>query len=370
MPDVRWPTPTLKQLRRLTDDCGVIQHAKFWFPDYATGYCADDNSRALMVAQRYYRLFHDDAAHELMVRYLAFLFYVQRRDGKIRNFIDYSRAFMEEEGSPDSLGRTVWALGGVSTMEEDYLSVPAQEMFHRAIAHITPASVPHALAYALLGLSAYAGRPAFLEEARQMARPLAAALLTRYHSTRSEEWDWFLPVLTYANGRLPQALLRAGTLLEHEELLAAGLQSLQFLNRVSYVDEYLSVIGCHGWYPRGGRRAVFDQQPIDAGAMVDVNLDAFRLTGEVMYEQYAVTAMEWFYGRNVLQIPLYNCASGGCHDGLSAAGVNANQGAESTLAYLMAQLALYAHRPELFADHRHDEAPQPADMPSDSNPAS
>lgn len=343
-----WPHPTLEHLCRLTDDCGVIQHAKFWFPDYSSGYCADDNSRALIVAFHHYRLFREHTAHELMVRYLAFLFYAQRRDGRLRNFVDYTRSFLEDEGSPDSQGRTIWALGHLATLDEEHLSIPAREMLHRALGHITPQSPPHAQAYTILGLHAYSQRDEVRQEARRLVRPLASALIARYLSNRTEEWDWFLPVLTYANARLPQALLCAGELLDSQELIETGLQSLRFLNQVSFTDDYLSVIGCHGWYPDGGERALFDQQPIDAGSMVEANLAAYRVTGLLEYRERAIRAMGWFFGANILQLPLYNTQSGGCHDGLHSQGTNANQGAESTLAYLMAQLLLYEAVPALF----------------------
>lgn len=343
-----WPPPTLLHLRRLTDDCGIIQHAKYWAPDYSTGYCVDDNSRALIVACHHFRLFGDELAHELMVRYLAFIFYVQRRDGKVRNFIDYTRNFLEDEGSPDSLGRTIWALGHVATVEEDYLSIPAREMLHRALPHLLPGLDPHALAYGTLGLCAYGTRVNLREEAQRLVRPLVGALLERWQRTRSEEWEWFLPTLTYDNGRLSQALLRAGLLLGSDELIAAGLRSLDFLNSVCYRDGYLCPVGCHGWYPRGGHCAMFDQQPIDAAGMVEVNLSAYHLTDQAAYLDYAGMAMDWFYGANSLRVPLYNPLSGGCHDGLLVNGVNCNQGAESTIAYLMAQLHLYEAAPHLF----------------------
>jgi len=344
-----WPPPTLKHLCRLTDDCGVLQHAKFWFPDYSAGYCVDDNSRALIVACNHYRLFGDEVSHELMVRYLAFIFYVQRRDGKVRNFIDYTRNFLEDEGSPDSLGRTIWGLGHIATVEEEYLSIPAREMFHCALAHLTPGVATHALAYGVLGLAAYGEHPERHGEARDLVRPIVANLLERYREGCSDDWDWFMPILTYANARLPQALLAAGQLLDSMELIDAGLQSLQFLNDVLFREGLLMPVGCHGWYPRGGQCAVFDQQPIDAGCTVETNLTAYRITRDARYLDYAGVAMDWFYGLNYHRLPLYHPGSGGCHDGLNAQGVNSNQGAESTLTYLMAQLQLYREVPHLFA---------------------
>lgn len=354
-----WPKPTLTHLYRLTDDCGVIQHAKFWFPDYSQGYCVDDNSRALIVAHLFFRLFGEAHAHELMVRYLAFIFYVQRTDGKVRNFIDYSRNYLEKEGSPDSHGRTLWALGHVATLDEEYLAIPAREMFHRLHPHLLIDDAPHALAYAILGFSAYSECAEKHEEAQRMVRPFVEMLLGRYQDTRREDWPWFSDALTYANGRLPEALLRGGQLLNEAAAIDAGLESLHFLNRVLFTDGFLSPIGCHGWYEAGGTRALFDQQPIDAGAMVEVNLEAHRLTGDVAYLTAAIRAMNWFFGMNLLHVPLYNPLSGGCHDGLHAGGANENQGAESTLCYLMAQLRLYEAAPRLFPQETH-EAPEVA----------
>jgi hypothetical protein len=357
-----WSPPTLKHLCRLTDDCGVIQHAKFWFPDYSTGYCVDDNSRALIVARNYYLLFGDEVAHELMVRYLAFIFYVQRRDGKVRNFIDYSRNFLEEEGSPDSLGRTIWALGHLATIEEDYLSIPAREMFHRALPNLDPGWSPHALAYGILGLSAYSEREELHGEAEHLVRPLAAGLYDHYQRQRQDAWDWFDDVLTYATARLPQGLMQAGRLLNSMELIDAGLQSLQFLNAILFREGLLMPVGCHGWYPLGGQCAVFDQQPIDAGAAVEANLAAYRITRDARFLDYAGVAMDWFYGLNIHRLSLYNKQSGGCHDGLHAEGINSNQGAESTLAYLMAALQLYREVPHLF-EMAMPEEPEESDKP-------
>lgn len=343
-----WPFPTLQHVRRLTDDCGIIQHAKFWLPDYATGYCVDDNSRALIVTYLYYQLFHEEDVQELAIRYLAFLFYMQQPDGGMRNFIDYSRAFLDHTGSPDSLGRTIWGLGYASTFEEYHLAIPAREMFHHALQHVTPHSPPHTQAYSLLGLCAYGELPILREDACKILRPRAEIFLQEFHANSTQDWPWFMPVLTYANARLPHALLHAGQLLQNNALLDAGVTALNHLNDVCFQYEYLSLVGCNGWYPRGGDCAEFDQQPIDAGAMVEANLVAYDITKQQQYFDFAIRAMDWFYGNNIVKTPLYDARSGGCHDGINVAGINANEGAESTLVYLMAQLQLYRVAPNLF----------------------
>ncbi|HEY3417408.1 MAG TPA: hypothetical protein VGM23_11045 [Armatimonadota bacterium] len=344
-----WPRPTLRHLRRLTDAYGIIQHAKDWLPDYATGYCVDDNSRALLVTAQYYRLFGGPEAHELLLRYLNFLRSVQLLDGCVCNFVDYRRRRLEPVGSQDSMGRTLWALGQAATFSETYLRYPAVLMLHRLLPHIAYDFSPHALAYALLGLSAYGACSEFRVAAQHAARPLANALLRYYTRERADDWAWFKPELTYANARLPQALLCAGQLLQDNECLDIGRTTLDFLRQVTIQDGVLSVIGNKGWYPRGGTQAVYDQQPIDPGAMVEACLEAYRVTGDRVYFTDAVISQAWFYGRNVEGLPLYNPLSGGCCDGLCRRRVNTNQGAESVLAHLLAQLACYAVAPDYFS---------------------
>ena len=355
MPERSWLAPTLRHLLRLTDDCGIIQHAKFWVPNYVSGYCVDDNSRALIVACRHHRLFGDAISHELMVRYLAFIIYVRRDDGQMRNFIDYGRNYLEDVGSSDSLGRTIWGLGHLATVDERSLAVPAREIFHHALPHLAPDNAPHTLAYGILGLCAYGERKELREEAGRLAQPLVDGLLAHYHRAHGAGWDWFLPILTYDNARLPQALLHAGLLLEQQELIAVGLRTLAFLNEICYRNTVLNVVGSNGWYPCDGECALFDQQPIDAGCLSEANLTAYQITREPQYLHASLRAMDWFHGANIHGMPLYHAYSGGCCDGLNAEGVNANQGAESTVALLMAQLALFSALPRLFQK----EAPLP-----------
>lgn len=344
-----WPAPDLRHLQRLTDDCGVIQHAKYWCPDYATGYCTDDNSRALLAALGHARLFEDDLSRELAIRYLAFLYFAQRRDGQMVNCVSYARQHQEAVGSQDSLGRTLWALGTAATDPDDGIAAPAREMFLRALPHLTPSYAPHALAYALLGLAAYGQCPACSADAVAHARPLAEALCAHYAREHRPEWPWPLPDMTYDNARLPQALLLAGALCDDTRCREIGLVCLNFLNRVTLRDGVLAVVGNRGWYPRGGRCALFDQQPIDAGAMVEANLAAWRLTGDTAYRATATRAMAWFYGANLINRPLYDPQSGGCCDGLHADGINTNQGAESTIVHIQAQLAMSGECPEYYS---------------------
>ncbi|HEY3378112.1 MAG TPA: glycosyltransferase [Armatimonadota bacterium] len=337
-----FPLPTLRHLRRLTDGCGIIQHARFCCPDYITGYCSDDNSRALIAVTRYNQWSQHDDADELMMRYLAFLHFTQQPDGCMRNFVSYARTFLDTGGSQDCQGQTLWALGEASASPKDHIGHLAAEMFRRLLPHITTDFAPHSLAYALLGICAHAQYD--VGYAQRAARPLAAALQQHYRRARRPGWEWFLSILTYANARLPQALLCAGQLLEDDTLRETGLRTLDFLRQDTLRDGLFSPVGCHGWYPRGKTRAIFDQQPIDTGAMVEACLAAYQITQRAEYADDALVAMGWFYGRNIHGLSLYDAQSGGCHDGLQYDGVNANQGAESTIVHLLAQLAMTMHR--------------------------
>jgi len=280
-----------------------------------------------------------------MMRYLAFLHFTQQADGSMRNFVSYARTYLDTRGSQDCQGQTLWALGEASACAKDAIAHLAAEMFRGVLPHITTDFAPHALAYALLGLYAHAQYDR--DYAERAAHPLAAALQAHYLRERLPEWEWFLPILTYANARLPQALLCAGQLLEDEILLENGLRTLDFLRRETFCDGVFSPVGCFGWHRRGETRATFDQQPIDAGAMVEACLTAYQITQQSVYEEDAFTAMGWFYGRNIHDLSLYDAQSGGCHDGLQCDGVNENQGAESTIVHLLAQLAMCTHRSAL-----------------------
>jgi hypothetical protein len=293
-----------------------------------------------LAVTRYCRWSNDTDAEELMVRYLAFLRFTQNSDGRMRNFVSYARAYLDEIGSQDCLGQTVWALGEATTCIHNYIASPADEMFRLALPHVTADFSPHSLAYALLGLYAYGQNSDHREYTQISARPLADALKEHYHRERANGWEWFLPILTYANARLPQSMLCSALLLGDETLLAIGLRTLNFLRHETICDGVLSPIGCHGWYPRGKPRAEFDQQPIDAGAMVEACLTGYHVTHDPGYWDDAMCAMSWFYGNNAHGLWVYDPESGGCHDGLHSTGVNENQGAESTIVHLLAQLAV------------------------------
>ncbi len=330
----------LDHLVTLTDDVGVIQHAIENVPNRATGYCTDDVSRALIVAIAYLRLFpRDEVARRLASVYLAYLAEAQRDDGRFRNFMGYDRRWLDELGTEDSNGRALWGLGYAARYAEDagWRRV-SQRLFRRGItATVDWLAHPMSEAYAMLGLAhAYeAGNQAALASA---LRTLGQRSLERLKSESCENWTWFQSCMTYDLGRLPEALLRAGSVLGEDRFVEGGLAALAFYERVAFENGIFVPVGNRGWYPRGGKRARYDQQPLEAAAVVGAELAAFDATGNSAHRRAARAAMAWYEGANTENIVMES--DGGCYDGLAKGCANRNMGAESTLALLSAAYAL------------------------------
>jgi len=327
----------------------MLQHAKYTVPDRIHGYCVDDNARALIVAVTLQDLQPlDSAPGGLAAIYLSFLSHAfNGQTGRFRNFMSYNRHWLEETGSEDSHGRAVWGLGAAVALGRDKGQVGlAVDLFHRALDTTEHFTYPRAIAFAIIGIHAYLSRYSGDSRAKRMRRILSDRLMQQFRDFASEDWPWCEDTLTYDNARLPQALLLSGQWLPDREMLDMGLRALDWLKRVQ-TDEtggHFAAIGNHGWFPRGGGKARFDQQPIEAAAMVDACIEAFNCTRDEAWSAYAYRCLNWYQGENDLGVVLCDYATGGCRDGLEAQGANENQGAESTLSWLMALLAIYNHR--------------------------
>lgn len=338
------PPLKLDHLRHMTDETGMLQHAIFTVPNYREGYTTDDNARALMVSALLEAL-GNDAAMELGSRYLAFIWYAFNTETRsFRNFMDYQRRWMEESGSDDSHGRTLWALGTVlGNSNTPALHSMAGQVFERALPAILNTTSPRAWAFALIGIQEYLQRFAGDRRADQVRGELSERLLALYRSNHSADWRWYEDRLTYCNAALPHAMLLCGKVIPNAEMTEVGLESLNWLAEVQRADaesRHFVPIGSNGFYPRGGERARFDQQPVEAQAMVSACLEAGRITGDKHWRTEARRAFDWFLGRNDLNLPIYDPTTGGCRDGLHPDRANENQGAESTLAFLQALLEL------------------------------
>ena len=341
------PEVDLGHLDLMTDHTGLLQHAAFNVPRYDDGYCLDDNARALIVLALV-----DDAGTEdrnlvrrLESRYLAFVRHAWNAPlGRFRNFMSYSREWLEERGSEDSHGRAVWALGTVVGRSGD----PGRQslcgqLFHEALPAVLDFTSPRAWAFALVGIEEYLHAFQGDTSVQMVRKTLAERLLALFHGVSGAEWPWFEDRLTYCNARLCQALLVSGFRMDRADMLAVGLRSLEWLVSLQVSGEgYFAPIGSNGFYVRGGTKAAFDQQPVEASAMISACLEAFRVTGESRWAGHARRAFSWYLGQNQLQEALYDPTTGGCRDGLHETRVNANQGAESTLSFLLSLLEMRA----------------------------
>ncbi|MFA5183531.1 MAG: glycosyltransferase [Syntrophales bacterium] len=337
---LREPPFDLKHLKRLTDDTGLIQHAKYIVPDRHTGYCLDDNSRALMLCAWAFFLLKSDDAKELISTYFSFTHFMQNSDGRFRNFIDYQRHFLDETGSDDAFGRALWALGYIiwRPPRDAYRSL-AYECFQKALPHVRGLNL-RGKALAMLGLTAYLRCYQGDESVTALLRECADYLLALYKEVATGDWRWFEEILCYDNGIMPMALFQTYAILREEKYLRVARETLEFLEKTTSQNGHLSIVGSSGWYKRGGERAPYDQQPIDAAAMVLAYQSAYRVTREKEYLKKMRWAFGWFLGENDMGMSLYDHETKGCADGLMPEGVSLNQGGESTVSFLTALLAM------------------------------
>lgn len=336
------PRPKLDHIIRLTDDVGMIQHAKFIVPDRQHGYCTDDNARALIaVLMAQNAITERETITNLACTYLSFLHHAFNEEtGKFRNFMGYDRHWLEDAGSDDSHGRAIWGLGeAVARSYNEDLRGAASHIFEKGLAVLQEFSSPRAWAYALIGIHAYLRQYSGDSEVRRLREKLAEKLYNQYQKNSENDWPWIENIVAYGNGKISQALIMSGRWLYNDDMLNAGLKSLEWLMEIQTDKKgHFIPIGCNGWYVRGGEKARFDQQPIEAAEMIDACREAYAVTNDSKWFARAQQCLEWFLGRNDLNAPLYDHGTGGCCDGLHADGPNRNQGAESTLACFLSLL--------------------------------
>lgn len=334
------PELNLDHLRLMTDGTGLLQHGAFNIPRYEDGYCLDDNARALLLIA----LIEDGDVGDTKLlralgsRYLAFVRHAfNPQHGCFRNFMSYERRWTEECGSEDSHARAAWALGSVVGRSSD----PgrrnlAGDLFHAALPVIMDFSSPRAWAFGLLGINEYLR--AFRGDRRVQAAQanLAWRLFEQFQKASGPDWPWFEDRVTYSNARLPHALIVSARWLDQPAMMSEGLLSLKWLASIQCSEEgYFTPIGSNGFFIRNGPKALFDQQPVEACGMIAATLEAERLTEDGAWREHAHRAFDWFLGQNQLQRPLYDPTTGGCRDGLHVDRANENQGAESTLSFLL-----------------------------------
>ena len=345
----RLPMLNTEHLLTMTDDTGILQHAIYTLPNTREGYTTDDNARALVVSTRLDERhgYEDEQEHpDLSRRYLSFLWFAFDADtGRFRNFLGYDRQWLEDVGSEDSHGRALWAVGSVLGHSQNAgLRGAAGRLFEAAVPATLTFSSPRAWAFSILGIQAYLDWFPGDRSIQGMRNTLANRLLDIYERSHTKTWHWFEKSLSYSNARLPHALILAGWRSNNQRMIEAGMDSLKWLVAEQHRGdrEIFVPIGSSGFFVEGNNKARFDQQPVEACATVAACLEVYRLTEESEWLEEAHRVFRWFLGKNDLQVPLYDPTTGGCRDGLHPDRVNENQGAESTLSFLMALLDMQA----------------------------
>jgi glycosyltransferase involved in cell wall biosynthesis len=333
------PGVRLSHLQRMTDSTGVFQHAVFSVPNFSEGYCTDDNARAFILAVLLDELGEDpDYAQTLATTSAAFLHHAfDLKTKRFHNHLSFDRRWLDEEGSEDSQGRALWALGiGVGRSPFRSFQMMAGQLFALALPALTGFTSPRAWAFGLIGIHEYLRRLGGDSQVNQTREVLTGRLMDLFEAAARPDWQWFEGELSYDNAQLACALIVSGHATGQQAVLNRGLQALRWLTAVQTSEKgHFRPIGSNGFYRRGGERANFDQQPVEAHATVSACLAAYRATSDFCWYEHAQRAFDWFIGWNDLGQELYSPETGGCRDGLHVDRVNGNQGAESTLAFLL-----------------------------------
>jgi hypothetical protein len=338
------PEIKFDHLKAFTDDTGILQHANHTIPDRTHGYCTDDNARALLVTAMGHKYLPMSGLglDVLCGQYLGFLLYAYNEtNGRFRNFMTYSRQWMEEIGSEDAHGRAIWSLGKTVAYLDDtgYLAM-STTLFKKAVQSAETLRSPRSVAFCLVGMHAYLKKFSGDSDVRRIRKVLADKLFDQFKNNATDDWPWPENALNYANGKLPHAMLLSGRRMQRNDMIVMGLNSLKWLLAIQTEDKHFVPIGNNGWYEKGAPRARFDQQPVEANAMIEACVEAFKVTRDRIWFENAVMCFNWFLGHNDLNMSLYDPKTGGCRDGLMADGINQNQGAESSLAWLLSLMTL------------------------------
>jgi glycosyltransferase involved in cell wall biosynthesis len=333
------PGLRLDHLSRMTDSTGLFQHAIMTVPNFSEGYCTDDNARALILMVLLEQLEGEpERMRGLATTYAAFLHHAFDLEKKrFRNFLSFDRRWLDDRGSEDCHARALWALGlAVGRSRYRSFQIMAGQLFTQALPVVTEFTSPRAWAFALTGIHEYLTRLSGDRAANQVRESLTTKLMELFDRAAKPDWPWFEEELTYDNAKLAHALLLSGRASGQTQVFERGLQTLRWLVKVQTSEHgHFRPIGSNGFYKRGGTRANFDQQPIEAQAMVSACLEAYRATSDMWWYEQAQHAFDWFLGWNDLGLELYSSSTGGCRDALHVDRVNGNQGAESTLAFLL-----------------------------------
>ncbi|MEK6818423.1 MAG: hypothetical protein AABY10_00650, partial [Nanoarchaeota archaeon] len=335
------PRINTKHMRRLTDDFGIIQFAKYTKPNKNSGYTLDDNSRALIVSAKLYNRSKSPVFLQLLKTYLNYVKFVQGKEGRFYNVVSKDRKINKSSWSEEAHGRAMRSLSLVASFQAipQEIRNEMKEIFLKSIPVTSEFHAPRAISYVISSLYYY-NKDNYSEDTIKNIRKFSDYLVGLYKENSSSDWNWFENELTYSNSRMCEALFYAYISTQNKEYLDVAISSLNFLMSKTFENDLFVPVGQNGWYKKGGQKAYYDQQPLDVAAMVQALSLAYKIANDSEYERKALQAFQWFLGKNTLNQVVYNEGTGGCYDGLDKNDLNLNQGAESTLAYLSARLEM------------------------------
>lgn len=322
----------------ITDDVGIFQHSIYGIPDLSKGYTTDDNSRALILAVMLFERFKKRKYLKLIYKYLAFMIYAQNDNGKFKNFMNFNREFIEEEGSEDCFGRCFWALGRTisSPAIPENIKRSCWHMVNKALEHWPNLNSPRAKAYCIVGLSCLEERSDLFNHIEH----LSTSLVEQYKQFKDGDWHWFENYMTYGNAFFPWSLFRAYQILGTDVLLETARESMDFLGSITLKEDFFKPIGCNGWLMKGKEPAAYDEQPIEACETLLSYLNYYEITKDNKYLGNAEKCFRWYQGQNSKGAILLDKDTGACYDGLNENGLNLNQGSESLVSYGIAFMEL------------------------------
>lgn len=335
------PEFCLDHVHRLTDDTGILQHAKYIIPNFKEGYSLDDNARALLMFLMVFRQRKSKEALKLISTYLSFINLMQNDDGPFKNYLSFNRNFIDQVGSEDSFGRTIWALGYLVKYppNKPFFEI-AVEILTKSFSNFNHLKFIRGMTNSIIGLCHFLKIFPDNKEMKSILKEMTYKIMKSYQKYKTDDWHWFEPILTYDNGILPLSLLHASEEIGDENILKVAYESIEFLEKVTLRKGYLSLVGSDNWYKKGGDRSRFAQQPIDAAAMVLMFYQAYLISKDKTFLKKMLTSYMWFLGENDLNKPLYDFKTCGCSDGIESYGINRNQGAESIIVYEIAHMTV------------------------------
>ena len=343
------PAIKLDHLKQMTTDTGIIQFSRINQPDIDSGYTLDDNARALVAMCMHYKLTGDISDVFFIRKYLGFIKYCLQPAGDFLNYLNKEKHFTDQNQTTnldDSNGRAIWAMGYLISLKgrlPDEIITEANAIIHKALPRMAKVHSTRAMAFALKGLYYYQ-RTIKSSENFDLTKTLATRLVQMFRHESTEKWNWFEGYLTYANSILPEAMLYAWLLTRDKVYKDIAASTFDFLLKQIFNENGIEVISNRSWLQKGQKAGRYGEQPIDVAYTIMTLNKFFEVFKDEKYRLKMETAFNWFLGNNRLHQIVYNPCTGGCYDGLEESHVNLNQGAESTVSYLMARLTIEKHR--------------------------